>query len=178
MKLTKATRSGSTWIEREDGHPVALMMAGSMPNCDEQADAIIGVFNAHDRLAYERDKFEGHLIAANSQRARLFEQRDQLTAGLLSNGCEFVTDDDGNLLVRNVRAEKALAENVLMAADLVAQRFAVQSHVATVEAMTRVNHGLVQALQEIRKCTNAKCAMSCLAIEDIANAALRQAGQT
>lgn len=62
MKLTKATRSGSTWIEREDGHPVALMMAGSMPNCEAKADEIIGACNSHGQLVADREGFRNRVV--------------------------------------------------------------------------------------------------------------------
>lgn len=112
------------------------------------------------------------------------ETISQLTAGLLSNGCEVVTDDDGNLWVRNVRAEKALGELAITSADLVNQRFAANSHAASVEALTKINQGLVQAVHEIRRVsTNAaefnECLQSTLmGVVDMAEAALRQAGQT
>lgn len=74
------------------------------------------------------------------------------------------------------------ADNAQLEADLVSQRFAARSHAETVGQLTAINADLVLALREIKLASNAGIddgnMLAMMAIVDMCDAALRQAGQT
>lgn len=80
-----------------------------------------------------------------------------------------------------LQLDEARAISSKMEADLVSARFAGQSHLATVESLGRINAGLVAAVREMKRAASKKSFdhyITVLAIGDMCDAALRQAGQS